>query len=44
MGEGFRLDHIYLDVIRSGLSPIGATLHGGGTPYDPNVLRHPERP
>ena len=35
LGEGFRLDHIYLDVIRSGLSPIGATLHGGGTPYNP---------
>ena len=28
----FRLDHIYADIIRSGTSPIGATLHGGGTP------------
>ena len=35
LGDGFRLDHIYLDVIRSGLSPIGAKLHGGGTPYSP---------
>ena len=35
LGEQFRMDHVYLDVIRSGLSPIGATLHGGGTPYNP---------
>ena len=35
LGERFRVDHVYLDVIRSGLSPIGATLHGGGTPYNP---------
>ena len=34
-GERFRLDHVYLDVIRSGLSPIGATLHGGGAPFNP---------
>jgi hypothetical protein len=34
LGDGFRVDHVYLDVIRSGLSPIGATLHGGGTPFD----------
>ena len=33
LGEQFRIDHLYLDVIRSGLSPIGATLHGGGTPF-----------
>ena len=25
----FRLDHVYADIIRSGTSPIGATLHGG---------------
>ena len=31
----FRLDHTYIDIIRSGLSPIGAWLHGGGTPFDP---------
>jgi len=31
----FRLDHDYSDVIRSGVGPIGATLHGGGTPFDP---------
>lgn len=36
LGEGFRLDHAYLDVIRSGIGPIGATLHGGGTPFDPS--------
>lgn len=35
LGEGYRLDHVYLDVIRAGLSPIGATLHGGGSPYNP---------
>ena len=34
LGELFRIDHLYLDVIRSGLSPIGATLHGGGTPFN----------
>ncbi len=34
LGDGFRVDHVYLDMIRSGLSPIGATLHGGGTPFD----------
>jgi ectoine hydroxylase-related dioxygenase (phytanoyl-CoA dioxygenase family) len=35
VGERFRLDHDYADLIRSGLSPIGATLHGGGAPFDP---------
>lgn len=35
LGPKFRLDHDYLDVIRSGLGPIGAHLHGGGTPFDP---------
>jgi hypothetical protein len=35
LGDDFRLDHCYLDVIRSGTSPIGATLHGGATPFDP---------
>jgi hypothetical protein len=35
LGTGLRLDHLYLDVIRSGLSPIGATLHGGATPASP---------
>ena len=34
LGEGWRLDHDYADVIRSGHGPIGATLHGGNTPYD----------
>lgn len=36
LGPKFRLDHDYLDVIRSGLGPIGATLHGGGAPFDPS--------
>ncbi len=35
LGPQVRLDHTYLDIIRSGLSPIGATLHGGAVPYDP---------
>lgn len=36
LGESFRLDHVYLDVIRSGTGPIGANLHGGGAPFDPS--------
>ena len=40
LGPDFRLDHIYLDVIRSGLSPIGAHLHGGGAPFDPTMYYH----
>lgn len=40
LGEGFRLDHCYLDVIRSGVSPIGASLHGGATPFDPAQYYH----
>jgi hypothetical protein len=36
LGEGYRLDHDYADVIRAGLGPIGATLHGGGAPFDPS--------
>ena len=36
LGEDFRLDHAYADVIRAGLGPIGATLHGGATPFDPS--------
>ena len=35
-GPDFRLDHDYIDVIRAGVGPIGATLHGGATPYDPS--------
>lgn len=31
----FRLDHTYIDIIRTGLSPIGATLHGGAVPFNP---------
>ncbi len=35
IGPRARLDHDYLDVIlKPGLGPIGATLHGGGTPFD----------
>ena len=33
LGEGFRLDHEYGDVIRHGRGPIGTTLHGGATPF-----------
>lgn len=33
LGEDFRLDHTYLDVIRSGDGPIGTTLHGGAVPF-----------
>lgn len=40
LGPGFRLDHIYCDVIRGGLGPIGATLHGGGAPFDPVQYYH----
>jgi len=35
IGPQLRMDHTYLDIIRRGLSPIGAILHGGGTPHDP---------
>lgn len=37
LGEQFRLDHDYADVIRSGKGPIGTTLHGGATPFDPTA-------
>ncbi len=40
LGERFRLDHIYADLIRSGTSPIGASLHGGGAPFDPSQYYH----
>jgi len=35
LGAHFRLDHDYADLIRAGLSPIGASLHGGNTPFSP---------
>lgn len=35
LGEKFRLDHDYCDLICRGLGPIGARLHGGGAPFDP---------
>lgn len=35
LGPGFRLDHDYADLIRTGKGPIGTRLHGGATPYDP---------
>ena len=35
LGDQFRLDHVYLDVIRSGKGPIGTSLHGGAVPYNP---------
>jgi len=35
LGSNFRLDHDYVHIIRQGKGPIGSSLHGGGTPYDP---------
>jgi hypothetical protein len=35
LGEDFRLDHEYVDLIRSGMGPIGAGLHGGAVPFRP---------
>lgn len=40
LGPNFRLDHEYADLIRAGLSPIGATLHGGATPFNPIFFYH----
>ncbi|HYE07444.1 MAG TPA: phytanoyl-CoA dioxygenase family protein [Planctomycetota bacterium] len=37
VGEHVRLDHDYCDIMRGGHSPIGASLHGGATPYDPQM-------
>ncbi len=34
IGQGFRLDHDYCDVIRSGTNVAASGLHGGGTPFD----------
>jgi ectoine hydroxylase-related dioxygenase (phytanoyl-CoA dioxygenase family) len=34
LGDPFRLDHDYCDVIRSGKGPIGTNLHGGGASND----------
>jgi hypothetical protein len=33
LGKDFRLDHEYADLIRSGMGPIGAGLHGGAVPF-----------
>ena len=35
LGTGYRLDHDYADLIRSGKGPIGTKLHGGAVPFDP---------
>lgn len=35
LGEDFRLDHDYADVIRRGDGPIGHRLHGGAVPFRP---------
>ena len=40
LGKNFRLDHDYADLIRSGKSPIGSMLHGGGAPFDPGQYYH----
>lgn len=36
LGPNYRLDHNYADFIQAGLGPIGASLHGGSTPFDPS--------
>ncbi len=35
LGSRFRLDHDYVHIIRQGNGPIGSSLHGGATPFDP---------
>ncbi|MCS6862171.1 MAG: phytanoyl-CoA dioxygenase family protein [Abditibacteriales bacterium] len=40
LGPQFRLDHDYADVIRAGKGPIGTTLHGGATPFNPVFYHH----
>jgi ectoine hydroxylase-related dioxygenase (phytanoyl-CoA dioxygenase family) len=41
VGDPLRLDHVYLDIIRSGKGPIGTSLHGGATPLHPtHYYRH----
>ena len=40
LGTHFRLDHVYLDVIRSGKGPIGTSLHGGSTPFRSDSYFH----
>ncbi len=40
LGDRFRLDHDYADLIRSGKGPIGTRLHGGATPFDPAQYYH----
>lgn len=40
LGDGYRLDHDYLHIIRQGTGPIGSYLHGGATPFDPCQYYH----
>jgi ectoine hydroxylase-related dioxygenase (phytanoyl-CoA dioxygenase family) len=40
LGANFRLDHDYADIIRAGKGPIGTTLHGGATPFNPVFYHH----
>jgi hypothetical protein len=40
LGPRFRLDHDYADIIRGRKGPIGTTLHGGATPFDPIQFYH----
>ena len=47
LGKNFRLDHDYADLIRpnptpgeAAVGPIGNTLHGGATPFDPSEYYH----
>ena len=40
LGTNFRIDHDYADIIRSDKGPIGTTLYGGGTPFNPSMYYH----
>jgi len=40
LGDRFRLDHDYADVIWGEVGPIGTSLHGGGSPFDPSQYYH----
>ena len=40
LGNEFRLDHLYLDIIKSGKGPIGTRLHGGRLPVKAHHFFH----
>lgn len=35
--QEYRVDHVYLDIIRGGHTPGRTSLHGGGSPYQPGL-------